>query len=141
MYNIELLKKTLQLVETHEKDGQWNQKHYRCQSGMCFAGWAVVAAGAEFASNNLYDSDFTRVKITDELRSRFPGLNEWEATGYIPIADFAKIALGLDCTEQSDIFFSENQIEDLRDFVKALETGDRELYLQTVERSENRDEY
>lgn len=49
--NLELLERTLEAVrhEAHSSDGRWTQSAWRCDSGMCFAGWAAHLAGAAWA--------------------------------------------------------------------------------------------
>jgi hypothetical protein len=44
--NVPLLRATFAVIKNHPE--HWDQGDWRCSTGMCFAGWASVIAGAEF---------------------------------------------------------------------------------------------
>ena len=43
--NAPLLRQVLKQIETHPET--WYQAEYRCESGMCFAGWACELTGGQ----------------------------------------------------------------------------------------------
>ena len=88
---------------------QWNQRYYRCNTGMCYAGWAVVLSnGAEWATDNVTRTSWTEdgIEIKDDTVLVGPYR--------MPAHDFAVLALGLDEEHGYRMFSPENTIEDLR---------------------------
>jgi hypothetical protein len=111
MPNTALLRRTMSLVESATFRGEWNQGHYRvprdgggCGTALCFAGWAVIAAGAEFASDD--PSSWLYGYVRDDLGG------VWE------IAAWAAHALGLPVFAAGELFCAQNTLQDLRDIVE-----------------------
>lgn len=46
MVNTDLLERTM--LHILDKPGEWLQSSWRCESGMCFAGWAATLAGGQW---------------------------------------------------------------------------------------------
>lgn len=58
--NIALLDAAIEQIELHPET--WQQRHWRCETGMCVAGWIVTLAGDEWASApGLGAEEFVRV--------------------------------------------------------------------------------
>lgn len=101
MPDIDLLHKVLGLIEEHPNE--WKQEHWRCESGMCFAGWTVVATGAQFASNDPSNRGYQMVTTSD-------GFAE-------DIEIYAMEALGLSGLQAGRLFDWGNNLDDLRRLV------------------------
>jgi len=54
MFNKELAERAIKAIEANPKE--WQQGTWRCETGMCFAGWVAHMAGATWASSNVEDS-------------------------------------------------------------------------------------
>jgi hypothetical protein len=53
-----LLDEAIEQIELHSKaedNGQWRQETYRCDSGMCLAGWVAQLAGGQWAFSAAHD--------------------------------------------------------------------------------------
>jgi hypothetical protein len=105
-FNEQLARNALKAIERNPE--HWNQAEWRCGTGMCFAGFVAIEAGAEWAEPyNAHDMDV----ITPE--------------GHIEeVADFALKALGytdlgnenaLDA--ENDLFDACNTLENLKRMV------------------------
>lgn len=104
----------MSLVEQAAPRGEWNQSFYRspcasrdgggCGTALCFAGWAVVAAGAQFASDHTFEWNYSCV--VDDLG----GITE------IPV--WAANALGLTLFEAGELFNPDNDLEELKTIVE-----------------------
>lgn len=114
MPNIALLRRTMDLVELAAPKGEWNQHFYRnpiawrdggpCGTALCFAGWTVIAAGAEFADDHPFH--FRYGMVADDFG------------GCVDIPVWAARALGLSMFEAGELFNPDNTLEDLRTIVE-----------------------
>lgn len=126
MPNIELLKKTLSYIETHESD--WDQSQYVCGTSMCFAGHAVVLSGYPVSEDAYTPLDV----LPPELRAKFVPEDSWDGNS-VHAAQLAAVLLGIEdevLSEWGDpdwkdpaadvLFQSTNELSDLRQFVADL---------------------
>lgn len=139
--NVVLARATLEVIKANPEG--WAQQHWRCKTGMCFAGHAAVLAGAEFVvpasligSHGTYfeimPGDRTPVDYVVEL-VRHDSIAEprrtWaessaryvELPHVTSIKNFARQALGLDDTQAEALFEGGNTLADLERMVAALE--------------------
>lgn len=56
-FNVELALRTLAQINATPEE--WNQSSWRCNSGMCFAGWAAQLAGFEWAPDHDWENGTT----------------------------------------------------------------------------------
>lgn len=111
MPNVKLLRTTLAHIEAEPE--KWDQKDWRCGTGMCFAGWAATLAGGKWA----YGPDETGRDMLaaepedDELSRRL---------GTIQAADRAQRLLGLNEWDADELFDGGNDLDDLRRIVESL---------------------
>lgn len=115
--NIPLLRQTLAHIESHPQE--WVQDSYRCQTGMCFAGWAVTLDGGQW-----YSPDPTST-YGDGLVARpdDPAVDVWplgDGTRAILASARAQRILGLDGYQAEDLFASYNTLDDIRQIVAEL---------------------
>lgn len=102
--NIELLDQTMAHIEAHPRE--WHQRHWRCGTGMCFAGHAATLAGGQWVTG---PDDF----MSEYLAGDSVGDVEWA-----PVR--AARLLGLDEDQSDYLFAGSNTIEDLRRIVAEL---------------------
>jgi hypothetical protein len=115
--NVERLQAGLAAVEAAAERGEWEQNTWRCETGMCFAGWVVTLNGGRWLhpAGNFgafkvapEDIDATDHVLTDDIGQRWV----WPA-------DRACRLLGLD-TWDTDLFSPDNTLDDLRRIVAEL---------------------
>lgn len=111
MINVDLLDRTLAHVEAHPDE--WNQLTYRCESGLCFAGWAAVLAGGRWVEPEKYSS----VLVAEEGD---PDEDRLHTSGSVHAHDRAQRVLGLDGDTADDLFAAGNDIHDLRRIVAEI---------------------
>lgn len=107
--NLELLEETLTQVraEAKKRRGGWNQTAWRCESGMCFAGWAAHLAGARWTlevtpetfEDNWMRGDFVNVTTPDGRD--------------VPVWQYAEEALRLGEWDSHALFDAVNDLEDI----------------------------
>lgn len=93
----------------------WNQRMYRCSTGMCFAGWAIeLVDGVRWVSDQKSGRDI---------------LNGWDlldsnvvlpSKRIVSAADAGALLLGLDDDGAADMFDARNTLDDLKDVVTEL---------------------
>ena len=115
--NVKLLRKTLEHIKTHE-DG-WNQSDWRCESGMCFAGWAAQLAGGVWLNRhpaNRYSDTYLLAKKAD-------GTDSFKHNDFhvVRASDRAQRVLGITNDQRCLLFASANSLEDLEDIVSRIE--------------------
>ena len=113
--NTELAHKVLDHITANPKT--WNQEEWRCDSGMCYAGWAVTLSDAGLRWLN----DDTSWVILPE---GFPEVHyEWKEDGErrAQAVNVAEILLDIDNLSARRLFRSVNTLEDLREYVRILE--------------------
>ncbi|MGP4093024.1 hypothetical protein [Nonomuraea sp. KM90] len=115
--NAQLLKQTLAHIEANPSE--WDQKQYRCGTGLCFAGWAVQLAGGRWYSDNA-DAALGEALIAEpgEARSFAP---ESDSSVRLVHAEFrAEQVLGLSDDQAGRLFYAGNTLPDLRLIVAEL---------------------
>lgn len=109
MANFDLLNRVLDTVTDNP---EWKQAVYRCETGMCFAGWTAALTGAQWAEPEL-----------DESEESYLGPDRYNlvvhpVTGEeLQVSVYAREVLGLDYFEGCELFKGSNRIEDLRRIV------------------------
>lgn len=113
--NVPLLRKTLEHIEAHPRE--WNQKTWRCETGFCFAGWAVELTGGRWVTygNGLYPYVLAEDDDPPE---------HVDYDGEVECAYRAERILGLTGQEAQYLFHSENTLDDLRRIVADLCGGE-----------------
>jgi hypothetical protein len=106
MVNVELLEKTLDHI-TKNPD-EWNQAHWRCETGMCFAGHAAMLAGAKWLHPQFDPDDAASAVVVAPNGERYLA------------GTYATAALGLGPQQCLHLFNSDNTLADLRDEVHAI---------------------
>lgn len=111
--NVALLRQTLAHIEANPDE--WNQRHWRCGTGMCFAGWAATLAGGQW-----YEDDQSVHR--DELIAEDGDTGEYDHGGVITVHvdDRARRILGLDEGQAERLFDAVNNLHDLRRIVGEL---------------------
>lgn len=104
MPNIDLAKRVLDHILRNPREHKQDQ--WRCQSGMCFAGWACVLSGAEFVSDDPDHEDYYYVRDLNGEK--------------VPLWDHATDALGIDILTSTALFEADNTIQDLELMIAAL---------------------
>lgn len=144
--NVPLLDETMAVIEAEAEkdDGRWNQRTWRCATGMCFAGWAaqlsdgdvwVIPADAhpdDLGSNGSWvykpaDVDTDYASRADEvmggsLLARYGIDPDALVVGAETLAR-ARLGLrgaGATYTEHGWLFEADNDLEDLRTMVECL---------------------
>lgn len=120
--NVPLLRKTLEHIEAHPEE--WKQKVWRCNSGMCFAGWAATLHGAEWAYA-AGDDTWRAVDFVESGAPAVPGLDEEEAYTVViddnaslwPVGAYAGQALGLGEGDAEALFAPHNTLPAIRGIV------------------------
>jgi len=113
--NVDLLKRTLAHIESHPEE--WHQEHYRCGSGMCFAGWAATLAGGLWAVEDVDDDEESG--DTDMLVAE-PGEAKADEDGNVWAFNRAQRILGLSSDQACVLFGSDNSLDELRGMVRYL---------------------
>lgn len=103
--NVALLRQTLEYIKAHPQE--WDQEFYRCETGMCFAGWAATLAGGVWAG----PGDTEMVAEPDDPADR-------TFDGRIHVADRAERLLGLNAEQVEDLFTPDNDLDDLECYVE-----------------------
>lgn len=129
--NVPLLRKTLEAVEDEAakvQGSQWDQRVWRCGTGMCFAGWAVHLDGGEFASDQEGSIFFDEVIVdtgldgeVDRRRAVFP-VDDIKP-GVVHTEDVPTRAmqiLGLTEDQAYPLFAGGNNIDNIRSMVGRL---------------------
>ena len=115
--NVKLLRKTLEHIKVHE-DG-WEQGDWRCQAGMCFAGWAAQLAGGQWLNKHATN----RYSDTYLLAKQVDGEDIFEHMDFkvVQASNRAQRVLGLSWDQRHELFKSSNELEDLERIVSRIE--------------------
>lgn len=116
--NAPLLRKVLAHIEALPADAVkgWDQRTYRCETGMCFAGWTAELTGAVWAPMHVYPSGVYAVAEDGEN-----DLSDVSPYGeFVWVADRAARLLGLTYRQADLLFSSRNTLQDLRDIIDDL---------------------
>jgi len=119
-----LLDEAIEQIELHSVSprGQWYQGDWRCESGMCLAGWIDQLAGGEWLSpaGDDFNSDLLVPEPeddADELRRAYDGYDYVPGREGVPAMVRAVRLIGLSWEQYSatriwgDIFSGENTLE------------------------------
>lgn len=125
--NAAALRETLAHIEALPNQAGWIQGSYRCESGMCFAGWRCHLSGGQWATG------------PDDRRTvRFPDHELWFAAScliaepgdtYVADLDGVRVTtahhraarlLGLTEGQAAELFDGCNDLDDLRENVRLL---------------------
>lgn len=99
--------RTLDYIRAHPQEHQ--QRQWRCESGMCFAGWAVQLAGGRWVTG---PADESRNLLYAE-----PADDQWVVDGTITARVRAERLLGLDYDESDRLFHADNTVDELTTWV------------------------
>lgn len=114
--NVDLLRRTLAHIEANPDE--WDQTHWRCETAMCFAGWACDLAGGQW-----YEDDPTgmyRDELIAEDGDTGPYMHSRNGVRTIHVDDRARRVLGIDEPQADRLFDAVNNLHDLRRIVGAL---------------------
>lgn len=109
--NTALLLRTLAHIEANPH--QWYQATWRCETALCFAGWAVTLAGGRWLTKPGDRFDQFLAPEPDDPKEDI-------GTRGVHIRRRAKRLLGLDEEQADRLFASCNTLEDLREIVAEL---------------------
>lgn len=122
----------LDQIEDHPET--WNQRAWRCRTGMCFAGWAVQLSGGKWLEDHAEDFGNPELVVgnaeddTDHLRTDWWGgafhAGDDPAHYVITARHRAMRVLGLSYEAADQIFDGENTMSLLREHVQRF-FGDR----------------
>lgn len=116
--NVELLDRVMAHIEAHPET--WDQKTFRCESGMCVAGWAAQLGGGLWLTGP--EDNFCHHLVAEE-GDPDGDIREWRGTRSVPVWSRAARLLGLDDHEADRLFGPGNTIDDLREIVAGLKAG------------------
>ncbi len=124
--NVPLLRKTLDHIKAHPNE--LRQEFWRCDTGMCFAGWAVTLAGGRWLVQDLRGEDGEPSTWAEVLRPEPDDDPEllWP-TPYgagMPCAGRAQRLLGLTLNQADALFHADNTITDLEYICERLVAGE-----------------
>lgn len=112
--NVPLLQQTLGYIEAHPQT--WEQRTYRCGTGMCFAGWASELAGGKWLTSDP-DDDYAEYLLAEPGE---PFAQERQGTLTVSVESRARRVLGLDEEQADDLFYGYNNRDDMRSIVAGL---------------------
>lgn len=124
--NVVLLRQTLEQIETHPET--WYQNAYRCNTGMCFAGWAAELAGGKWLSSpGGAVSDLLIAEPDDGEDALYRG-----DVLSIDASARAKRVLGIDEDQAEDLFAAGNDLDELREIVTDLLTESHYVTIEPI---------
>lgn len=115
--NAPLLRQVLAHIEAHPES--WHQDHWRCSTGMCFAGWTAELSGGKWADG---PSSFLSAYLIPEVGDDPDRVQVDGGLGFDVIAadDRARRLLGLDVDDAARLFEGGNRLGDIRRIVADL---------------------
>jgi hypothetical protein len=125
---LDLLDAVIAQIEAHPET--WNQDEWRCESGMCVAGWVAEMAGGQWltsdpgAMGSAPSVHFLRrwaLIATPEDDTEF--VRVIDGTGVIQAGNRASRLLGLTQDQADDLFSEENDLQDIKDFRNEISAG------------------
>lgn len=125
---LDLLDAAIAHIEAHPET--WLQGSYRCESGMCLAGWAAQLAGGQWVTSADSDPEF-RANMTAERDDPAQDVDFDPDYGQIiHVADRAERLLGgrfldevEDGEDEPDLFAADNTLDDLKRMRDRLRSG------------------
>lgn len=118
--NTELLNRTLRYIARHP--AQWDQENWRS----CFAGHAAVLAGGIWLLETDTDADMAELALlptSDEIERGVDRIFNPAPGVYVSgvhVGDRAQELLGLNQAQRLRLFYTRNNLNDLRDVVAGL---------------------
>lgn len=113
--NAPLLRQTLAHIEANPQT--WHQGHWRCKTGMCFAGWTAQLAGGRWAGSP--DSLFGSYLVAED--GDLPGHVQETAVGaVVDVSDRATRLLGISVGQSITLFRGSNDLPAIRRIVADL---------------------
>lgn len=122
-----LLDAAIAHIEAHPET--WDQEHYRCESGMCVAGWACELAGGQWVADAASrDGYLLAADAADEYIIQPGAAGEYGIRSTLPCpvvaaADRAERLLGLSWGQRVELFASENTLADIKSIRGELAAG------------------
>lgn len=116
--NIELLDETLAHIEAHPET--WKQGSWRCETGMCFAGWVCELTGGEWVDtpDNEWGGHLVAEPEDDATYVDTVGKVVHASTR-------ANRLLGLSTSETNELFNASNDITGIRNIIRRIKKGVR----------------
>ena len=113
MVNVDALRAGLAAVEAAAKRHEWDQRVWRCESGMCFAGWVAQINGGRWVTQDLDGqwSDWLHAGLEDDPARVVSSADGIQA---VTARYRAMRILGLSQDEATMLFSSENDLPALR---------------------------
>lgn len=112
--NTPLLRRTMEQIETHPET--WDQANYRCDTGMCFAGWACELSGGTWSTGPDGPLSDYLIAEPDDGEDMF---GRWDMR-LVTAHNRARRLLGLDGGQADELFDQDNDLDDLRRMVAEL---------------------
>ncbi|GIH91990.1 hypothetical protein ACFFMN_33720 [Planobispora siamensis] len=114
--NVPLLRRVLAQIEAHPQT--WYQQTWRCESGMCAAGWAVELADGEWAFSLRHFAADAVIATPEEISA---GLSyDLEGKTVVDAWLRAERLLGISRIQAAELFEARNSLDDLRHIVGRL---------------------
>jgi len=107
-FNTYLADATIGAIEANPESH--NQGDWRCETGMCFAGWAAVVNGAKWVYENPLDAPTAHDQ----------GLVYNENGSEEHVSTYARRHLGLDLYHSDLLFWGGNTLEKIKEVVKDI---------------------
>jgi hypothetical protein len=130
---IDLVQRVLAQIETHPET--WKQSTWRCETGMCFAGWAVELTGRRWAFPTDPNTPFGTVNSCLVLAEPDDedAWRHWkspiETIRVTSAGNVAARLLGLDEAEADTFFSAGNDLNQLRAYVRQYVAGEHVQYV------------
>lgn len=104
--NIDLLAQVILHIEAHPET--WEQETWRCDTGMCFAGWATQLSGAVWAFEADHPTEAHVVDADPNIDGPVHHLYP-----YVTASERARVVLGLTEREAATLFRGSNDLMDI----------------------------
>lgn len=95
--NIDLLDRALARIDANPE--KWTQREWRCETGMCLAGWVAAVAGASWELPDTPDHDYVLDPVTGES---------------LHVSRYAQDALGVNGDQRHVLFRGMNERVELQ---------------------------
>lgn len=114
--NVALLDETLAWIWAHPEE--WKQEYWRCETGMCFAGWAAELAGAVWLTGTEdARSHLVKAEADDPPEHISLSAMRFGASDAVWVRTRAQRLLGLTWDEADALFMETNRLVDIRRIV------------------------
>lgn len=105
-FHAELADRVLAQIKAHPET--WNQEDYRCETGMCFAGWACELSGVQWYGGP--DEDYSDYTVGPD-------------GSMVPADVVARRLLGIPLSEGAELFHFYNDLTALEVIVNELKSA------------------